>query len=101
MPDASPEITVYGAYWCPDCRRAKQFLGEHQVPYRWVDIEEDPAGEAQVLAVNHGRRTIPTIQFGDGSVLAEPSNAQLAAQLGLRTVAARSTTSGSMPSRAA
>jgi thioredoxin reductase (NADPH) len=36
------EITVYGAYWCPDCRRSKLFLGEHQIPYAWVDIEEDP-----------------------------------------------------------
>jgi hypothetical protein len=25
-----PAITVYGAYWCPDCHRSKQFLGEHQ-----------------------------------------------------------------------
>ena len=36
-----PNITVYGAFWCPDCHRSKQFLGEHQIPYRWVDIEED------------------------------------------------------------
>ena len=35
------EITVYGAHWCPDCRRSKQFLGEHQIPYDWVDIEQD------------------------------------------------------------
>ena len=35
------DITVYGAHWCPDCRRSKQFLGEHQIPYNWVDIEED------------------------------------------------------------
>ncbi len=40
-----PEITVYGAYWCLDRRRSKQLLGEHQIPYNWVDIEEDPAGE--------------------------------------------------------
>ncbi|NCP88558.1 glutaredoxin family protein [bacterium] len=40
-----PSITVYGAYWCPDCRRSKQFLGEHQIPYNWVDIEQDKAGE--------------------------------------------------------
>ena len=25
-------ITVYGAPWCPDCRRAKQFLNEQGVP---------------------------------------------------------------------
>ena len=37
-----PEIIVYGAHWCPDCRESKQFLGEHQIPYDWVDIEKDP-----------------------------------------------------------
>jgi thioredoxin reductase (NADPH) len=79
-----PEITVYGAHWCPDCRRSKQFLGEHQIPYRWVDIELDKAGEQLVLAKNGGKRIIPTIVFADGGVLTEPSNAQLAAQLGLK-----------------
>ncbi|HSL85204.1 MAG TPA: glutaredoxin domain-containing protein [Thermoanaerobaculia bacterium] len=33
---------------CPDGLRSKQFLGEHQVPYRWVDIEESPEGEQLV-----------------------------------------------------
>lgn len=85
-----PQITVYGAYWCPDCRRSKQFLGEHQIPYRWVDIEEDKAGEAYVLQKNGGKRIIPTIEFADGAILVEPSNAALAAKLGLRMKAARS-----------
>ena len=40
-----PTITVYGAPWCPDCKRSKQFLGEHQIPYQWVDIEKDKAGD--------------------------------------------------------
>lgn len=84
-----PEITIYGAYWCPDCRRSKQFLGEHQIPYRWVDVEQDPAGEQHVLEVNKGKRIIPTIEFGDGTVLVEPSNAQLAEKLGLKTTATR------------
>jgi thioredoxin reductase (NADPH) len=85
-----PEITVYGAYWCPDCRRSKQFLGEHQVPYNWVDIEQDEAGESYVLQRNNGKRIIPTIEFRDGSILVEPSNAELAAKLGLKTTARRS-----------
>jgi thioredoxin reductase (NADPH) len=80
-------ITVYGAYWCPDCRNSKQFLGEHQIPYNWVDIEQDQAGEQFVLQKNEGKRIIPTIVFADGSFLVEPSNAQLAAKLGLKTVA--------------
>ena len=85
-----PDITVYGAYWCPDCRRSKQFLGEHQIPYRWVDIEQDKAGESYVLAKNDGKRIIPTIEFADGSILVEPSNAALATKLGLKMVAERS-----------
>lgn len=84
-----PQITVYGAYWCPDCRRSKQFLGEHQIPYHWVDIEQDPAGEQFVIAQNDGKRIIPTILFEDGSALVEPSNAELAAKLGLKTTASR------------
>lgn len=83
-------ITIYGAYWCPDCRRSKQFLGEHQIPYKWVDIEQDKTGEAYVLQKNDGKRIIPTIVFEDGSILVEPSNAELAAKLGLKTTASRS-----------
>ncbi|MEZ4728187.1 MAG: FAD-dependent oxidoreductase [Caldilineaceae bacterium] len=84
-----PAITVYGAYWCPDCRRSKQFLGEHQIPYHWVDIEQEPEGERFVIEKNEGKRIIPTIVFADGSFLVEPSNAQLAAKLGLQTKASR------------
>ena len=83
------DITIYGAHWCPDCRRSKQFLGEHQIPYKWVDIEQDKSGEAYVLQKNNGKRIIPTIEFGDGSILVEPSNAELAAKLGLKTTASR------------
>jgi thioredoxin reductase (NADPH) len=84
-----PAITIYGAYWCPDCRRSKNFLGEHQIPYSWVDIEQDPDGEAYVIKKNDGKRIIPTIEFEDGSILVEPSNAELAQKLDLKTKAER------------
>ncbi|MGD9304403.1 MAG: FAD-dependent oxidoreductase [Desulfobacterales bacterium] len=84
------EITVYGAHWCPDCRRSKQFLGEHQIPYNWVDIEEDAKAEKFVIEKNNGKRIIPTIVFEDESFLVEPTNAELAQKLGLKTKASRS-----------
>ncbi len=84
-----PEITVYGAHWCPDCRTSKQFLGEHQIPYNWVDIEHDAEGERFVIEANQGKRRIPTILFGDASVLTVPTNAELAAKLDLKTTAGR------------
>ena len=82
-----PKVTIYGAYWCPDCRRAKKFLGEQFVPYRWVDIEQDKEGEQYVLQKNNGKRIIPTIVFEDDTFLVEPSNAELAQKLGLTTEA--------------
>jgi thioredoxin reductase (NADPH) len=82
-------IIVYGAHWCPDCRRSKQFLGEHQIPYTWIDIEEDKQAEQEVISKNQGKRIIPTIVFEDGDYLVEPTNAELAAKLGLKTRAGR------------
>ncbi len=83
-------IIVYGATWCPDCKRAKQFLGEQRVQYQNIDIDEDPASIAFVEKINSGKRIIPTIVFPDGSILVEPTNAQLAQKLGLKTEAKRS-----------
>lgn len=80
-------ILMYGTTWCSDCKRAKQFLGEQRVPYDFVDVDGDPAGRAVVQAHNDGKDVIPTIVFDDGSVLVEPSNAELAAKLGLQTTA--------------
>ena len=84
---SDPRVTVYGAYWCPDCRRAKKFLGEQFIPYKWVDIEQDKDGEMYVLQRNEGKRIIPTIVFEDDTFLVEPSNAELAKKLGLKTEA--------------
>jgi len=73
-------IKVYGATWCPDCRRAKQFFDEHNVQYEWIDITDNEEAIATVEELNEGNRSIPTILFPDGGILVEPSNAELAAK---------------------
>src|SRR5579872_3406198 len=80
-------ITLYGTNWCSDCKRSKKFLGEQRVRYDYINIEEDTDGQAFVQKLQNGGLTIPTIVFEDGSVLIEPSNAELAAKLGLETKA--------------
>ena len=90
MTDAPHELEplrVYGATWCPDCRRAKQFLTSHRVPIEWIDLEENPDQVAEVESRNGGKRIIPTIVFPDGTFLAEPSNDELAEKIGLARVA--------------
>jgi thioredoxin reductase (NADPH) len=83
------DITVYGAPWCPDCKRAKAFLSSHRIAYDWVDIDQDAAGLARVQEIQRGGRTIPTIVFSDGSVLLEPTDEELAARLGIAVRADR------------
>src|SRR5215469_9132855 len=76
---------MYGTTWCSDCKRSKMFLGEHRIPYDFVDVEQDAKGLALVERINHGNRSVPTILFPDGGVLVEPSNTQLAEKLGLNS----------------
>jgi thioredoxin reductase (NADPH) len=78
-------ITLYGTTWCQDCKRAKQFFGEHRIPYDFIDVDQDSNGLLLVENANAGKRIIPTIFFQDGTVLVEPSNADLAVKLGLQT----------------
>ena len=80
-------IKLYGTNWCSDCKRSKKFLGEQRVHYDFINIEEDMEGQAFVQKLQNGGLTIPTIVFEDGSTLIEPSNAELAAKLGLETKA--------------
>lgn len=87
---AHTNITMYGTVWCSDCKRTKKFFGEQRVHYEFVDIDEDPEGLKVVEKVNAGKQIIPVLVFEDGSTLVEPSNADLAAKLGLQTKAQNS-----------
>jgi thioredoxin reductase (NADPH) len=83
------DIKVYGAPWCPDCRRTKKFLSEQRIPYDWLDIDEDPEALRLVEELQSGGRRIPTVVFPDGSHLLEPSNDEVARKLGLQLKAKR------------
>ena len=52
------EITLYSAFWCPDCRAAKRFLAKHNIAFQEVDIETTP-GAAEEVIRRTGKRAIP------------------------------------------
>jgi mycoredoxin len=85
--DKSDEkIIIYGTEWCGDCRRARRFFDQHDIPYLWINIDRNQEAERFVLATNGGMRSVPTIVFPDQSILVEPSSYLLAQKLGIQTL---------------
>lgn len=76
------QIQFFGADWCPDCRRAKAYLKEHNITYDYVDVDLDQEATKRVESINNGKRIIPTIII-DGKSHTNPNNEQLAAALGI------------------
>ncbi len=74
-------IKMYGADWCGDCRRAKNFFAENDVEYTYVNLEQHPDAADIVLKRNNGLKRIPVIVFDDDTHLTEPSNEALASKL--------------------
>jgi mycoredoxin len=52
------ELILYSAFWCPDCRVARRFLRENNIPYKEIDIEITP-GAAEEVIRHTGKRSIP------------------------------------------
>ncbi|WP_366183762.1 FAD-dependent oxidoreductase [Flavobacterium ovatum] len=79
-------IKLFGADWCPDCRRAKRFLQDNQVNFEFIDVENMDGASEFVMKVNNGKRIIPTILFND-KAYSNPDNAKLTSLLEIDQVA--------------
>ena len=78
-------IRVLGGRWDAQTHNLKDFLARNQIPYQWLNIEENP--EAQSLMDSMGETHLPVVLLPDGSRLSDPSPAELAGHIGLRTQA--------------
>jgi thioredoxin reductase (NADPH) len=85
-----PAMTVYGAAWCPHCKRVKKFLSAHRVRYANVDIDADPEAIEKLKELQDGGQIIPTVVYPDGTHEVNPSNEALARRIGLTVEADRS-----------
>jgi mycoredoxin len=77
-------IRIYTTSWCPDCRQAKRFLEENQLPYEEIEIQSDLQAARFVTRANNGKRKVPTFDI-DGRIFScSPFSAQnLKQKLGL------------------
>ncbi len=75
-------IKMYGADWCPDCRRAKTFLKDKNIAYDFIDVDLDKSATRLVESINNGKRIIPTIII-NGKSYTNPDNDELSVVLGI------------------
>jgi thioredoxin reductase (NADPH) len=76
---------VIGQQWSRPAHELKAFLARNQIPYRSMDIETDP--QAWVLTEEAGATMadLPVVLFGDGPPVFNPTTAQIAERVGLKT----------------
>jgi thioredoxin reductase (NADPH) len=86
-------VRVLGHRWSPRSYALRDFLARNQVPYRWLDAEAGERNKEVQEALEVAERDklkLPTAIFMDNSALSDPTTAELAAKLGLRTSATTS-----------
>jgi len=75
------QVTIYTTSWCGYCRRLKDGLDQAGIAFAEVDIERDERAARRVMQLNGGDQTVPTVEFGDGSALTNPSATEVRQRL--------------------
>jgi thioredoxin reductase (NADPH) len=75
-------LRVVGSRYSPDARRLRDFAARNRLPYRWLDLEADPAADELLRQFGVAPEDTPIV-IVHGRLLRNPSNAELAAATGL------------------
>ncbi|MCW2601227.1 MAG: Thioredoxin-disulfide reductase [Frankiales bacterium] len=76
-------LRIVGSRYSPDTRRLCEFAARNRMPFRWLDLERDAEAESLLREVGVRPEEAPVVMWNASYVLRNPSNADLAAQLGL------------------
>jgi thioredoxin reductase (NADPH) len=80
--DIGAGARVVGSRYSLDTRRVREFFTRNRIPYQWLDVEDDEEAETLLRALGIDAAETPLVIAGRG-VLRNPTNAQIAALLGL------------------
>ncbi|HEX4103710.1 MAG TPA: FAD-dependent oxidoreductase [Pseudonocardiaceae bacterium] len=82
------DTKLVGHRWSVESYRARDFLARNSVPYRWYSVDE-PEGQRLLDAAGAAAENVPLLITPDGAVLRNPSDAEIAAAVGLSTEPAK------------
>lgn len=78
-------IRVAGNSLSPASYAVKDFLASNQVPYQWLDMENDATVRALLSGATGGAARLPIVFFPDGTTLVQPTPREMAERLGMQT----------------
>lgn len=76
-------LRVIGSRYSSDTGRLLEFLARARVPSTWMDLETDPGAEALLSSAGVAPHETPVVISQGATLLRNPSNAELAAAVGL------------------
>jgi len=83
-------VRIVGSRWSPRSYETRDFLSRNQIPYQWIDVESDASmRQLAVATIGDDLARLPLVLLADGTALAMPSHAELAAKVGLQTMPTR------------
>ena len=82
-------LRVVGPRYTLRDHQVRDFLSRNQVPYVWLDPEQNTEAVELLNRFHLDDRKLPVVLFGDGTSLVQPSQMELAAKIGLRTQATK------------
>jgi mycoredoxin len=59
------KVEVYGANWCGDTQRTRQYLDKVGVAYEYINLEQDQRAAAWVKEQNDGKERKPIVKIGE------------------------------------
>ena len=75
-------VRIVGSRFDPDTRRLREFAARNRLPHQWIDLEKDPDAEDLLRQLNVTAAETPLVLW-QGTVLRNPTNAELARAVGL------------------
>ncbi len=82
-------LRVVGPRYTLRDHQVRDFLSRNQVPYVWLDPEQNTEAVELLNRFHLDDRKLPVVLFGDGTSLVQPGQMELAAKIGLRTQATK------------
>lgn len=82
---ASESIILYTSRWCAHSRSIENYLNRNEILVHKISIDSNQEARQELIQLNNGFASVPTLLFPDGTKLTEPSLSELRGKLNLET----------------